>query len=91
MTPYPHNDQPGVGQTQTSLDWVGRVHGAMKLSTIPGATPTSSSVSGWDTRTTNFLYCDGHVENKNVSETLTPWEWGDRMYSLDPLGDDIKH
>jgi prepilin-type processing-associated H-X9-DG protein len=39
-------------------------------------------------RTTNFLYCDGHVENKNIADTLTPWEWGDYMYSLVP-GNDI--
>ncbi len=90
MTPYPNINMPGIGQTQTSLDWVGRIHGAATVSTIPGATKTSTPVPGWDMRTTNFLYCDGHVETKNVSETLNPWEWGDRMYSLDPWGSDIK-
>jgi prepilin-type N-terminal cleavage/methylation domain-containing protein/prepilin-type processing-associated H-X9-DG protein len=90
MTPYPHNNQPGIGQTQTSLDWVGRIHGSFKLGTIAGATANATPVSGWDMRTTNFLYCDGHVENKNVADTLRPWEWGDRMYSLDPWGNDIK-
>jgi prepilin-type N-terminal cleavage/methylation domain-containing protein/prepilin-type processing-associated H-X9-DG protein len=66
----------GVGQAQTSLDWVGRNHGSRTL------------VNGWDMRTTNFLYCDGHVENKNLADTLTPWEWGDQMFSLNP-GSDI--
>ena len=41
-----------------------------------------------DMRTTNFLYCDGHVENKSIYDTLNPWEWGDWMYSLNP-GQDI--
>jgi len=66
----------GVGQAQTSLDWVGRNHGSRTL------------VNGWDMRTTNFLYCDGHVENKNLADTLTPWEWGDQVFSLNP-GTDI--
>jgi prepilin-type N-terminal cleavage/methylation domain-containing protein/prepilin-type processing-associated H-X9-DG protein len=66
----------GLGQATTSLDWVGRNHGSRSL------------VNGWDMRTTNFLYCDGHVENKNLADTLTPWEWGDQVYSLNP-GSDI--
>jgi prepilin-type processing-associated H-X9-DG protein/prepilin-type N-terminal cleavage/methylation domain-containing protein len=32
---------------------------------------------------TNFLYCDGHVETKLLSETLGgKWEWGDKIWSL---------
>ncbi|MGD0767986.1 MAG: type II secretion system protein [Tepidisphaeraceae bacterium] len=77
LTPYPHLGNPAPGMTGSSLDWVGRVHGSFKL-----------DGSGWDTRTTNFLYCDGHVENKNIADTLNPWEWGDEMYSLNP-GSDI--
>ncbi len=65
-----------IGQANTSLYWVGRNHGSRSL------------VNGWDMRTTNFLYCDGHVENKNLADTLTPWEWGDQVYSLNP-GSDI--
>jgi prepilin-type processing-associated H-X9-DG protein len=50
----------------------------------------TNTISNWDMRTTNFLYCDGHVENKNIVETINgKWEWGDRMYSMDPQGDDI--
>ena len=90
MTPYPSVSSPnylGLGNTQTSLDWVGRNHGSFKLGTVPGG-PGNPNVNGWDMRTTNFLYCDGHVENKNIADTLTPWEWGDYMYSLVP-GNDI--
>jgi len=76
LTPYPHLNNPALGQTVSSLDWVGRIHGSFKL------------VNGMDMRTTNFLYCDGHVENKSIYDTLTPWEWGDVMYSLNP-GSDI--
>ncbi|MGA2441442.1 MAG: type II secretion system protein [Tepidisphaeraceae bacterium] len=90
MTPYPNINTPGLQGASTSLDWVGRNHGAFKLGTIPGANSKATPVSGWDMRTTNFLYCDGHVENKNIADTLNPWEWGDRMYSLDPHGSDIK-
>ncbi len=71
----------------TSLNWVGRIHGSMKLGTVKGHNG-GTPVPGWDMRTTNFLYCDGHVENKNIIDTLSPWEWGDKMYSLVP-GDDF--
>ena len=60
----------------TRLDWVGRNHGPKEL-----------DASGWDTRRTNFLYLDGHVESKNVRDTLSPWQWGDTVFSLDPNGD----
>ncbi|MGD0137829.1 MAG: type II secretion system protein [Tepidisphaeraceae bacterium] len=75
LNPYPHWTG-GVYQTVSSLEWVGRNHGQFKL------------VNGMDMRTTNFLYCDGHVENKSIYDTLNPWEWGDWMYSLNP-GQDI--
>jgi prepilin-type N-terminal cleavage/methylation domain-containing protein/prepilin-type processing-associated H-X9-DG protein len=71
----------------TSLNWVGRIHGSFKLGTVKGHNG-GTPVPGWDMRTTNFLYCDGHVENKNIIDTLSPWEWGDKMYSLVP-GDDF--
>ena len=35
---------------------------------------------------TNFLYVDGHVETKHVFETLSPFQWGERFYSLNPNG-----
>ena len=70
---------PSVGNnftSETHLDWVGRNHGKKILD---GA--------GWDLRRTNFLYLDGHVETKHIRETITPWQWGDRMYSLSPNDD----
>jgi prepilin-type N-terminal cleavage/methylation domain-containing protein/prepilin-type processing-associated H-X9-DG protein len=88
MTAYPHPGTPPLGAPLTSLDFVGRNHGSFKLGTIPAST-AGHVVAGCDLRTTNFLYCDGHVENKNIADTLTPWEWGDKMYSLN-LGDDIR-
>ncbi len=91
MTPYPHFGAPGLGQTSTSMDWIGRNHGSFKLGNITVQVPGSkqqTTVSGWDLRVTNFLYCDGHVDTKNVADTLTPWEWGDQFYSLNP-GTDI--
>jgi prepilin-type processing-associated H-X9-DG protein len=87
MTPYPHIGSPAMGQTSTSLDWVGRNHGSFKLGTVKA--PDGTVIQGWDLRTTNFLYCDGHVENKNILDTFRPWQWGDYMYSLVP-GQDIK-
>jgi len=87
LTPYPHLNNPALGKTVSSLDWVGRNHGSFKLGNV--RLPGGQVVSGWDMRTTNFLYCDGHVENKNIVDTLTPWQWGDYMYSLVP-GQDIK-
>jgi prepilin-type N-terminal cleavage/methylation domain-containing protein/prepilin-type processing-associated H-X9-DG protein len=30
----------------------------------------------------NYLYCDGHVDRKNVRDTLVAREWGDKYYSL---------
>jgi prepilin-type N-terminal cleavage/methylation domain-containing protein/prepilin-type processing-associated H-X9-DG protein len=81
MTPYPCAANLPAGKSVTTLDWVGRNHGSFKLGTVTGS-GTSGSIGGWDLRTTNFLYCDGHVENKNIVDTITPWEWGDQMYSL---------
>ncbi|HUB23965.1 MAG TPA: hypothetical protein VL992_00950 [Tepidisphaeraceae bacterium] len=75
---------PGGGSL-SRLDWVGRNHGwsAPHLDT-----------QGRDLRTTNFLYCDGHVETKSIYETIppdgnhsAPWEWGDQFFSLVPNGD----
>lgn len=37
---------------------------------------------------TNFAYVDGHVESKTIEETLRPFEWGERFFSLMP-GDDV--
>jgi prepilin-type N-terminal cleavage/methylation domain-containing protein/prepilin-type processing-associated H-X9-DG protein len=53
--------------TNSRLDWVGRNHGK----------------GPYDLKKTNFLYCDGHVETKNIKETLEPkFEWGEQFSSL---------
>ena len=62
---------PGATPT-TLLDWVGRNHG-----------PRRKDSRGFDARKSNFLYADGHVQTKHVLETLTPFEWGERFYSLE--------
>jgi prepilin-type N-terminal cleavage/methylation domain-containing protein/prepilin-type processing-associated H-X9-DG protein len=64
---------------QSSLAYVGRNHGGgKKFGAVAGATTT-----GWDLRQTNFLYVDGHVETKNIVDTVYPkFQWGDSFYSL---------
>jgi prepilin-type processing-associated H-X9-DG protein len=62
---------PGSSPT-TLLDWVGRNHGRK-----------TTDSKGYDARKTNFLYLDGHVETKHVSETIKPFQWGDRFYTLE--------
>jgi prepilin-type processing-associated H-X9-DG protein len=57
----------GSDTSKTRLDWVGRLHGGK---------------SDWFTRKTNFLYVDGHVETKLLEETLEPFQWGERFFSL---------
>jgi prepilin-type N-terminal cleavage/methylation domain-containing protein/prepilin-type processing-associated H-X9-DG protein len=59
--------------TQTRLDWVGRNHG--QQSSYP------------DHRRTNFLYADSHVETKSIYDTFTPFQWGEKFYSLSPNDD----
>ncbi len=67
------NPQP-PGANLCRLDWVGRNH--------------SVHMEGpWLAGKTNFLYVDGHVETKDVRDTLKPFEWGDLFYSLDPGAD----
>jgi prepilin-type processing-associated H-X9-DG protein len=64
-------------QSQCRLDWVGRNHGPLRY-----------DAGGFNLKTTNFLYVDGHVETKSIRDTLSPvFEWGDTMYSLNPNGD----
>ena len=73
---FPDPDSITVGTaSNTRLDWVGRNHGIKHIT------------NGQDIRKTNFLYCDGHVETKHITETLAPrFQWGDACYSL--LGGD---
>lgn len=70
-----------TGGPDTTLDFVGRNHGGAKsLGNVPG-----SAHGGWDLRTSNFLYVDGHVETKRVSDTVYPInQWGQKFYSLPP-------
>lgn len=57
-----------IADPQTQLNAVGRQH--------PG---NYGKYGG----TTNFIYVDGHVERKNVVQTMgASWEWGDAYYSL---------
>jgi prepilin-type N-terminal cleavage/methylation domain-containing protein/prepilin-type processing-associated H-X9-DG protein len=81
LTPDPQTAIALNGASQTStLDWVGRNHGTYKLGYVAG----DSLNRLWDLRQTNFLYVDGHVETKGVSETLYPVnQWGQDFYTLD--------
>ena len=67
-------DPNSVGDaTHTRLDLVGRNHG--KFAGYP------------DRRLSNFLYVDGHVDTKSVYDTVQPFEWGAKFYSLTPNDD----
>jgi prepilin-type N-terminal cleavage/methylation domain-containing protein/prepilin-type processing-associated H-X9-DG protein len=71
---------------RSTLDWVGRNHGSKKV-----------DGTGWNIGTSNFLYLDGHVENKSIRDTVEhvsstgavsgTSEWGDYMFSINPYGD----
>jgi prepilin-type processing-associated H-X9-DG protein len=68
------------GSIETTLNFVGRNHGRKALGTIQGP---NGAISGWDMRKTNFLYVDGHVETKNLAETVWPnYQWGEKFYDL---------
>jgi prepilin-type N-terminal cleavage/methylation domain-containing protein/prepilin-type processing-associated H-X9-DG protein len=89
-----HNHQQlangSSAQRLLRMNWVGRNHGSDKQGAVSGD-PTNSA--DWDLRKTNFLYVDGHVETKHITETLQPgdFEWGDDIYSLTPHGDGKKY
>ncbi len=64
-----------------SLDFVGRNHGSKKLGSVAG---DAKNRTDWDLRKSNFLYVDGHVETKHISETVYPHnQWGDEFYTLE--------
>jgi prepilin-type N-terminal cleavage/methylation domain-containing protein/prepilin-type processing-associated H-X9-DG protein len=45
--------------------------------------PGNSSAGGHSMGgTSNFLYVDGHVDRKSITDTLDQREWGDRFYSM---------
>jgi prepilin-type N-terminal cleavage/methylation domain-containing protein/prepilin-type processing-associated H-X9-DG protein len=69
--PNPNN----VGDPPTtSLSWVGRNHGKRVIK------------QGRDQRTSNFLFVDGHVETKNIDDTIRNWQWGEKMYTVPAFG-----
>jgi prepilin-type processing-associated H-X9-DG protein len=84
MTPdpaYAFTTGGGIPNPDTTLDFVGRNHGERTLGNVAG----SARGPVWDLRKSNFLYVDGHVETKHVSETVYPLsQWGDKFYSLPP-------
>lgn len=66
-------DPATASESYSRLDWVGRNHGQKQ---------------GYpDRRCSNFLYADGHVETKNIYDTLVPFQWGRQFYSLKPHDD----
>jgi prepilin-type N-terminal cleavage/methylation domain-containing protein/prepilin-type processing-associated H-X9-DG protein len=66
-------DPSSASDSGTRLDWVGRNHGHV------GGYP--------DQGRTNFLYMDGHTECKTIYQTLSPFQWGEKFYTLDPNDD----
>ena len=68
----------------TTLDWIGRNHGKLELKHWALGDPSKL----YDMRLSMFLYCDGHCEMKFVGETLVPFQWGEKFYSLVP-GNDV--
>jgi prepilin-type N-terminal cleavage/methylation domain-containing protein/prepilin-type processing-associated H-X9-DG protein len=90
LTPDPEITLSGSGggspetDPNSTIDWVGRNHGTKKYGTVAGA--PSGSANHWDLRRSNFLYVDGHVETKHVTDTVYPknqWTSGADFYSLD--------
>ena len=89
MNPNPGIVNSAVTTPDTTLDFVGRNHGSIgaKFGNVTYTQPngTVTTISGWDMRTSNFLYLDGHVENKNVADTVYPQDqWGAKFYCLPP-------
>jgi prepilin-type N-terminal cleavage/methylation domain-containing protein/prepilin-type processing-associated H-X9-DG protein len=67
--------------TPNRLSWIGRVHGRRTI-----------GKADQDTRKTNFLYVDGHVESKRLGETLYPqFQWGDKFYSISQNADGLQN
>ena len=71
VTSVPNPVSPGGAPN--SLAWIGRNHGSAK-----------KGKNGSSLASTNFLYCDGHVETKPIEQTIKPFQWGspDAIYSL---------
>jgi prepilin-type processing-associated H-X9-DG protein len=73
---------PTLQLLNTTLDLVGRNHGgSKKLGPVAG----DNQHQQWDLRTSNFLYLDGHVETKHITQTVYPtnqWTYNNEFYSL---------
>lgn len=81
LTPDPEPALKIGGDVAASLDYVGRNHGFKSYGQVAG---DSQKRANWDLRKTNFLYVDGHVETKHISQTLYPRnQWGQDFYTLD--------
>lgn len=63
------------GANRPRLDWVGRNHQRVGLI---------------GSRSSNFLFADGHLANTTIYDTLQPFQWGREFYSLQP-GDDVSN
>lgn len=83
ITPDPSSNPAflgaGIPNPNTTLDFVGRNHGRYQVGAV-----ASSNQTGWDLRKSNFLYVDGHVEAKHITETVYPQtQWGAKFYDLE--------
>jgi prepilin-type N-terminal cleavage/methylation domain-containing protein/prepilin-type processing-associated H-X9-DG protein len=76
---FPTQSVPPV--PDSTLTFVGRNHGAYTLGQV-----LNSNQPAWDMRKTNFLYVDGHVETKHITDTVNLSQWGSDFYDLDPTG-----
>ena len=65
------------GSNDSTLEWVGRNHGGKRNAASYRQGPR-----------TNFLYADYHVESKYIEETIAPFQWGRKAYSLPGLTTD---
>ncbi len=75
LSPLELAAQPQAGTVGLSrLDWVGRNHNR-KLGPL-------------GSRTSNFVFADGHAVNATIFDTLQPFQWGAQFFSLTP-GDDV--
>ncbi|MCG3125227.1 MAG: hypothetical protein CHACPFDD_00043 [Phycisphaerae bacterium] len=73
LSPWESIDNPDAvglidGAAGSELNAVGRHH--------PGG--SDARMGG----TTNFLYCDGHVQRKELLATMKDREWGDKYYAV---------
>ncbi len=77
LNSYANSGQQLIEDSSSQLNAVGRNH--------PGSYSHNGKNYGGST---NFLYVDGHVERKNIAQTVVDqantanWEWGDRYYAI---------